>query len=604
MAPFSYTPYTNPFAGTIGELMQRGPEQQAEALRQIGDARARAASQSGAAWAGAAQGIGASVSGALRDYADPRRQLEAAQLKAVTMQNAGTAALHTGQQKVDTMMAGDQLPAGDAGPRAPSYLDANGMFDVPKMNAALAQSGSAHLAPELLKGAEAINQSITNHQALLQKTGQAQTLLFGDMAHGALTLAKVGMPLLNAMDFVVQPALATKSIDPDQYQQVRSRIAAMPPDQQAAALNTFRDAAAKLAPTKTLAEGGIEVDRYDRTIAANPKVEKDTEASIALKAAGGDPVLAMHLLKPDANAKPGTVEDWVSRARRLAVAQNKGAPLTDAQLQTVDTKAMQDFKETNADPELRAAALAQKNIAASLARMQLDQQPTPEQAAAVAEDLVNHRQSPAQVKAMFGTRGVAGQSFMLNVAAAAKKLDPSFNFEEAEAGYTLSKSTGFQNTVRYMDSTLESMPQLLKNAQALDNGNVRSINALVNAGKNQFNSIDLKKFKTDALLVGDEVAKILSGGGTGSATSDAKLKQGVDLLSSTDSPSAIAATLTEIQSLIGNRRRALTRGTYMENSAAATPGAGLISVTDPLGGVHSFSSQADADKFKKAAGIR
>ena len=131
-----------------------------------------------------------------------------------------------------------------------------------------------------------------------------------------------------------------------------------------------------------------------------------------------------------------------------------------------------------------------------------------------------------------------------------KKTDTNFNWEDASASYQLARSTGFQNTVRYMDSVQNSMPQLQQAANALANGQVKSINALVNAGKNQFNNIDLKKFQADRALVGDEIAKILQGGGTGNGTSDAKLKQAQDLIGQSDNPAAIAATLGEVNKLI------------------------------------------------------
>jgi hypothetical protein len=84
----------------------------------------------------------------------------------------------------------------------------------------------------------------------------------------------------------------------------------------------------------------------------------------------------------------------------------------------------------------------------------------------------------------------------------------------------------------------------------------------------------------DALLVGDEIAKILQGGGTGSGVSDAKLKQASDLISTSDSVPAVAAAIKEVQFLIGNRRQSLTRGTYMErpSTPAATPAAGDFSI--------------------------
>jgi hypothetical protein len=233
--------------------------------------------------------------------------------------------------------------------------------------------------------------------------------------------------------------------------------------------------------------------------------------------------------------------------------------------------ALGKYAESKADPALRAAALAQKNLAELMAKAQLDAMPTPAQAASVAEDLVAHRIAPEQLASLFSTRGKEGLAFKLAVTSEAKKLQPDFNFEEASSNYNLVKSPGFQNTVRYMDSVQESMPRLLDAANKLGRGSFRSWNALQNAAANQFNSVDLKKLKTDALLVGDEVAKILSGGGSGSATSDAKLKQAIELISASDSVPALAAALGEIDALIGYRRKALTRGTYMEGTSAVKP---------------------------------
>jgi hypothetical protein len=203
-------------------------------------------------------------------------------------------------------------------------------------------------------------------------------------------------------------------------------------------------------------------------------------------------------------------------------------------------------------------------------------------------DLVNHRVSPSQLKASLGGRGMQKSAQWNRIKAAAYKMDPDFNEEQADADYAYSKTPGFQSTVRYMDSVQESMPQLQAAADGLANGNVRSINALLNAGKNQFNNIDLKKFQADRALVGDEIAKILQGGGTGGGTSDAKLKQAQDLLSGSDSPQAIAATLKEVQSLIGYRRDSLTRGTYLEAKLPQGNGKTLDNAT--------------AQQFYKAAG--
>lgn len=199
---------------------------------------------------------------------------------------------------------------------------------------------------------------------------------------------------------------------------------------------------------------------------------------------------------------------------------------------------------------------------------QAGQQPTSDQIAMYGKMLVDHKMSPSQVQIMGGGMGQQGRNFLRQVQAEALKQDPNFNFEEAESEYQLVKSPSFQNTVRYMDSVTESMPRLQQTANTLANGRVRGINALINAGKNQFNNVDLKKFHTDVLFVSDEIAKILQGGGTGSGTSDAKLRQAGDILSTSDSPAAISGALQEASFMMQNRRRSLTRGTYLDKPVA------------------------------------
>lgn len=232
-------------------------------------------------WGGVGQAIQGTVGSVLQQQAQaPKIAIEQAQVTRLAGENDDTAALRGGQSKVDAMMAGDQLPADATGPRQDSYLDSNGLFDVKKMNAALASSGSGHLAPELLKGAEAINDSITKHQALEQQAGQLKTTMIGDMADGALKLSKLGMPIPAAMDFVVQPALATKRIQPQEYAQLRSQVSQLPQEQQAAALTTLMDAAAKLDKGDTLAKDAVHIDRYGRTESSNVVPDKKPDYTI------------------------------------------------------------------------------------------------------------------------------------------------------------------------------------------------------------------------------------------------------------------------------------------------------------------------------------
>ena len=230
----------------------------------------------------------------------------------------------------------------------------------------------------------------------------------------------------------------------------------------------------------------------------------------------------------------------------------------------------QQFAEFKQDPVLRNLAVAQRNDALVMHKMELGMMPTEEDARNYALDIQNHRLAPSQLSEIRGRgNGNLGNMIYREM----KRQDPNFNWEEADATYNLVHGAGFQNTIRYMDSVTESLPHLVQNANVLAQGPVRSINGLVARFKDQFNNIDLKKFQTDRTLLADEVAKILQGGGTGAGTSDAKMRQAGEILRESDDPAAIAAAAGEIMTLIGYRRKALTRGTYLEGTTAGA-GAG------------------------------
>lgn len=274
----------------------------------------------------------------------------------------------------------------------------------------------------------------------------------------------------------------------------------------------------------------------------------------------------------------GIFEDLLAQAKAEGKDPNSPRVRTDLR-----TKAMAMAKDAARDPDVTALATSTAQLRNELLQMQVGQQPTQEDAVKMATQLLEHKMAPSQLS-LLGGFGASGQAFKRMVLIEAQKQDPSFNLEEAESTYQLAKSPGFQQNIRYMTSVQESMPRLLTNARTLANGNIRAINGLINAGKNQFNDVDLKKFKTDVTLVADEVAKILQGGGTGSGTSDAKLKQASELLSATDSPNAIASALEEIDALIGFRKKALTRGTYLDQAPATPAGSADAYVRDPVTG--------------------
>lgn len=347
--PFQFNPYEDRFSGSIASLLARRGDIGAQAAMTIGNARANAAAASGQAWAGALNNIGQTFA-ALPGQIEGQKRI-ALQDELLRGRVADEQKMRAGEGAVDTMMRGDQLPAGAVGPRQDNFLGADGLYDIPKMTAALGKSGIGSKAPELLKGAEAINDSILKHQDLAAKTAQAHAVALGDAAAGAMKLIDgFGMPVIGAMDFISQPLIASKTITQQEYAQLRQQVESLPPEQQKAVLTSLMDRAAQLSPTKTVAEGAIETDRYRRTVATGG-AKPPTAASLALTAAGGDEGEALKLLHPD---KPDTAAQDDQRYEKIVAAKELKQPVTAADAAFV--MAYEKRKTLGVDKSAAAAA--------------------------------------------------------------------------------------------------------------------------------------------------------------------------------------------------------------------------------------------------------
>lgn len=275
MPPYRYDPYdSSRWTGSLADIIRLQGQIPAEALIRNGQAQARAAEQQGAIWGNAINGITHALASVPGDIVEGRRQAQADEIRNIQLQRAKD--LQRGEQAVDALMTprvpNGPMPEGETRPAAQNpYLDANGLYDIPKLHEALAGSGLAHLAPELLKSSQAINDSILEHQQRQTKLAQSSAVLYGDMADGVMKLVNGGFPIDRAMDLAAAPGIATKLIEPQAYGQIRAKILSLPPEQQQAALTNLMDAAAKLSPPKTLADGAQEIDRYGRVVATNEK---------------------------------------------------------------------------------------------------------------------------------------------------------------------------------------------------------------------------------------------------------------------------------------------------------------------------------------------
>lgn len=252
--------------GRLVDLIRLQREQSAEGQRRAGEIQAQM-------WGN----LGQTINQGVANISNAVAQKPAVEQQKVKLADAQ--ALAAGQQQLDTLMKPYQ-PVGPqeegAGPAAAQhpYLDANGLYDVPKLTSALAATGIAHLAPELLKSAESINESITKHQATQAKLGADTAVLYGDMADGVAKMKKSGIPFDKALDLAAAPGLATQRFDPQQFAQMKATLLSLPSDQQDAALGSLMDAAAKVAGNETLGKDAQKLDRYGRVVASNVVPDK------------------------------------------------------------------------------------------------------------------------------------------------------------------------------------------------------------------------------------------------------------------------------------------------------------------------------------------
>lgn len=139
-------------------------------------------------------------------------------------------------------------------------------------------------------------------------------------------------------------------------------------------------------------------------------------------------------------------------------------------------------------------------------------------------------------------------------------------------------------------------------AEALDNGDWQAANKIGNALGVQFGSDKATNYRIAADAVGSESAKAFDGAGfTQGERSDAKTK-----LNDALSKGQFKGAVHTIDQLLEGKQH-VTKESYdlaQHGEGNFGQASGKISVTAPDGSVHPFDTQAQADAFKKLAGIK
>jgi hypothetical protein len=191
-----------------------------------------------------------------------------------------------------------------------------------------------------------------------------------------------------------------------------------------------------------------------------------------------------------------------------------------------------------------------------------------------------------------------------------------FSASKKLSGELASTRTGTAGGTLLSAGTAANHLNMLEQAgEALNNGDIQSINRLANTLGVAVGKSPAVTFQAIAEQVNSEVAKVVAGG----QPNEAELKQNRDNLNNSQSPEQIRNVIRSYVGLMNGRigeiddRSMQYFGRHVKGVSPtavqvfnrygfAAPG--QVVVTDPTGNPRFFNDAASADKFKKLAGIQ
>jgi hypothetical protein len=177
-----------------------------------------------------------------------------------------------------------------------------------------------------------------------------------------------------------------------------------------------------------------------------------------------------------------------------------------------------------------------------------------------AEDLVESNMDPSQIQ----KRG-SQYTPILNAAReySMKKYGTPFDLAKAQEDYKFASDARTQNRLKYMNSlvgdertgTAGNLDLLIQYSNKVNRTDFPALNNVAAWAKLESGDTDIIKLHNAAVDAADQFANIMSGGGSGSATSDAKIKQGMDMFAQKFSKDQMVASASSVKDMLTNRKR-------------------------------------------------
>lgn len=234
----------------------------------------------------------------------------------------------------------------------------------------------------------------------------------------------------------------------------------------------------------------------------------------------------------------------------------------------------------------------------------------------VSEAIISGDMDPSQLSKRTSTYNA--QLADLQAVSQAKYGIP-FDMAKASADYKVASNIQMQNTLKYLNSLVGpdnhggNLQTLVNNSNQITRTQFPALNDVAAWGRLQTGDPAIAGYRANVLEVADQVAKILQGGGTGSGTSDEKLKQAQNMFSTGFNNAQILDVANTLRQLLGNRKTELIGNNVYLNrwfgpngtrvGQPPTGGGGPAAQTVPTGKVPAYSKStgqiigyADDDK--------
>lgn len=206
-----------------------------------------------------------------------------------------------------------------------------------------------------------------------------------------------------------------------------------------------------------------------------------------------------------------------------------------------------------------------------------------------AQDVVEGRMDPSQVsKRTFALVSQAANEY------SQQKYGQPFDFAKAASDYKYSSDKSTQNTLKYLNSltgnpvtgTKGNLDLLIDKSNKISRTDFPALNDAAAWARLESGDPGIVEFHNVAVDVADQFAKIMAGGGTGNATSDGKIKQGLEMFRTGFSKEQVIGSTTSVNEMLTNRKREMIGDNrYLLRQY----GGGAASSNSPAKATHRFN---------------